>query len=867
MREGDGKTLEGAARVKRDGAGTRTGHLLLGLLTLAVAFWGIGPAGLTPALAEEEKNAAADPAAEGVPILFPRTIRRTSGRTLPIPPEAVSADGRFGVGKVKPGEYGVVEISSGRILFRLTATGSRPRFALASDGSAMAVCRFTRLSVLDLPKGRPRFRIETGDTNREGVAVISFSSDGRRVATSAAKTRIFDAASGDLLHTLPVSALGLGFALEDRLLVTARSTTVQGWDAETGRELFRHQEEYNSFCGNRRSYHPFRISPDGRTFLSIGETGTPRHFEASTGREIFATRLGTGGAVHGEFLAGGNEIAAVGHDDRLHLFDAWTGRTRGAPAPLPKGQGTALPIATGRTGNLVIADREVLEEVPCVLRGHSSRVSALEFSADGARLLSGGWDRRVNAWIVAMPDRRASLEGAVGWIHDLDFSPTGGLVAACDEAGSVLVWRFQPWGLASTSPIVAVPGVGPCRGLDFAPDGKLLATAGADGKVRLWTIPLDLSDNGRYYGQAIEAVEAATIDAHSDEATHVVISSEGSHLASAGWDRRVRIFRLSEAGTPTPEASQGETFSLGETPVALTFVGSGEGLELLALDTGGNLHRWNLADSGEDPVSPSSLTPLGTRVAVASFAADGSRVAVAAGDSEIVLIDAHTGKRQALLRGHEAPVRSLVFSPDGRSLASGGSDERILLWDLLPSGTGDDASHRTSTPGKRASLWQALASVDTSAAYAAMDQLRRAGNDGVSWMRGWLLPESLPDADSIRRLIRDLAAEEYETRVAAHDALQSLGRLVETELTDALEQVESPEARWSLGRLLSDIEGNRTILDGQPLREVRALQTLERTASRAAVRLLEDLAALKDRPALAAGATSSLTRLKARGLR
>src|SRR5262249_9232853 len=34
------------------------------------------------------------------------------------------------------------------------------------------------------------------------------------------------------------------------------------------------------------------------------------------------------------------------------------------------------------------------------------------------------------------------------------------------------------------------------------------------------------------------------------------------------------------------------------------------------------------------------------------------------------------------LRGHEAPIRSLAFRPDGRGLASGDSDHRIVVWDL-----------------------------------------------------------------------------------------------------------------------------------------------------------------------------------------
>jgi WD40 repeat protein len=41
-----------------------------------------------------------------------------------------------------------------------------------------------------------------------------------------------------------------------------------------------------------------------------------------------------------------------------------------------------------------------------------------------------------------------------------------------------------------------------------------------------------------------------------------------------------------------------------------------------------------------------------------------------------------TGKEQATLKGHTHWVRSVAYSPDGKTLASGGPDETIKLWDV-----------------------------------------------------------------------------------------------------------------------------------------------------------------------------------------
>jgi WD40 repeat protein len=128
------------------------------------------------------------------------------------------------------------------------------------------------------------------------------------------------------------------------------------------------------------------------------------------------------------------------------------------------------------------------------------------------------------------------------------------------------------------------------------------------------------------------------------------------------------------------------------------------------------------------------------------------------------------------LKGHEYPIWSLAFSPDGKTLCSGGDDQLIIVWDLvkgrerfrIPDQDNFAARMVVSNNGKN--LFYAgtmlkvldLSTKQSTTIYKKFDNGRR----GVAISpNGWLVATGGPN-NTVR--IRDLAANKEMASLAGH---------------------------------------------------------------------------------------------------
>jgi WD40 repeat protein/class 3 adenylate cyclase len=268
-----------------------------------------------------------------------------------------------------------------------------------------------------------------------------------------------------------------------RIVTAGDDGTARIWDATTGEPLL----EFSKHDG---AVHSASWSGSGKRMVTTGADGTARVWHADSGEELFVFSEHDSDVWHadwspdGEYLVttGGDVDASQGGASAL-VWDATTGETlrtlypgldRGRSLWSPDGQRIVTAAGLGGSYKPVwVWDAATTGRRLVGFENHEDWATSADWSPDGGRVVSAGYDATARVWDAVTGDQLVVLMGHSGVVHDADWSPDGMRIASGEDAGEVKIWDA-----ATGKEIDSFAAEGAVWNVEWSPDGRYVMASG-----------------------------------------------------------------------------------------------------------------------------------------------------------------------------------------------------------------------------------------------------------------------------------------------------------------------------------------------------------------------------------------------------
>jgi len=657
------------------------------------------------------------------------------------------------------------------------------------------------------------------------IRSIAFSPDGKTIAVGSTygKLHLLETATGKRVRTLDLAArsgdvCGLAFAHDGNKLAAVSASCARLWDVNTGKELLTTSGGAPAFSRNGKI-----LATTGREFLRLWDTTSAKLLLewAANDPNLLAFSPDSKWIASGSPLqiriwetATGKELQAFSHKPGLIRALTFS----------PNGQ---LLACGENTGVITLWDVATGKEKPGFHR-HTTEVTAVGFRPHSGTVLATRSNHAIHLWELASGRELRQIPASYGtpWA----FSPDGRSVASTDDSSLFVL------DVTTGKELLKVPVHRLRSNLAFSPDGKFLAADGY-GRVSLW----EVASGKELVQPAIPPLSPS----------YFVFSPDGKILAQGG-DCLIRFWELKTA----KQVLEIRVVERKQTHLQITHLSfSANGKILAGTDDTGGIYLW-------DTTTGKKLLAVGEmRDNVAALSADGQTVVTSGYHRAIHVWEVCTGQLVCEFRGHEAPVSCLALSRDGIRLASGGHDCTAIVWDLL-SPPALNVDILPGDPGKQLErAWADLEDRNAAVAYRAICMLVKASDEATRLIGSRLKPAAAIDARQVRQLLADLDSPQFAIRETASRELAKLGATIESELRGAQKASPSVEVQKRLQTLVDELKQG---MPPERVREIRAIQVLERIGSKAPRQLLAALAQGQPSAPLSRDAKEALERLEPR---
>ncbi|WPK25201.1 hypothetical protein PUMCH_002505 [Australozyma saopauloensis] len=295
------------------------------------------------------------------------------------------------------------------------------------------------------------------------------------------------------------------------------------------------------------------------------------------------------------------------------------------------------------------------------IAGHSSTILCCQFAPnDSGRMCSGAGDSTARIWDCNTNTPFKTLSGHTNWVLCVAYSPCGTMIATGSMDNTVRLWN------AATGEALGAPLQGHAKWissltwepLHLVKEGETprIASGSKDGTVKVW-------DSSR-------RVCLMTLSGHSN-AVSCVKWSGSNILYSGSHDKTIRAWDI-EAGGKTIQILKSHAHWVNHLSISTDYV----------LRKGGFDHQ-SSRSSTKTNMAELRKKALAEYEKVAKLGGSVSERLVTASDDFTMYFwePLKSSKPVCRMTGHQKLVNHVLFSPDGRFIASASFDNSIKLWD------------------------------------------------------------------------------------------------------------------------------------------------------------------------------------------
>jgi WD40 repeat protein len=597
---------------------------------------------------------------------------------------------------------------------KASAPGTSGQVVVSGDGKRFVVVATGILTVRDVESGKEIQQIKPPQgfsTVFAGVPVVSLSHDGKALAQGGQSTGnkgaviVWDVDKGESIFQAGLQHNGppVPVLSPDGKYVATRpyqpsfgpraddkGPAITVWQTDGGKELFTVRPTSGGFQISTMAF-----SPDGGLLAAACSDGPVDVWEVPGGKpkHVLFGRSGQGARV--AFSPDGKTLAAVATDGTIQRWSTDDGKLVGttegpAALPLNSPQGIAFAdkdrvVAWGAAGPAPVVweapSGKLLTRVP----EHTGGIKSIGFAAGGKEVVTSGQEGRVVRWDATTGKPLGPIElrasrslGLLITRYPVNVSPDGTRAISLNVPNVV-------FDLATGSEEFALPR-GPTNGYS-----SLSLTSADASWVVIISAPFDQKKTGTCVvwdvanrkkvaefeltaGTLMPAAAAFSPDGSRMVMAVTVNNPEGGQqiLRVTGWDLKTG----KKLGQVEDVTIRGPVSVAAASNSYAVVMGMGK-LRAFDYESGRGGDEFESTGPGH-PNGPVAFSPDGKRFVVGVSAQEPGGVVGYA----VRVHDWPSGQVLHTFTGHTGPVTALVFSADGKTLASGSQDSTVILWDM-----------------------------------------------------------------------------------------------------------------------------------------------------------------------------------------